>query len=169
MFHFRFSISIFHFPFFIFQFHISISFFNFIFQFHFSISFFIFIFNFSFFIFVGETIEAGQENSIIKRKEELLVIEKALKSSTGNLKNALKDVEGFFMTENDKKLGPLKLKLKVSTIISFYFFHFLFFNISFYLLVFYFLFFILYSLFFIFCFLLHVTHLFSIFYLTLFF
>ena len=55
------------------------------------------------------------------------------------------------MTENDKKLGPLKLKLKVSTIISFYFFHFLFFNISFYFSCF--LFFILHSVFFIFYFL----------------
>ena len=62
---------------------------------------------------LGETIEAGQENKIIKRKEELLLIEKALKSSSGNLRNALKEVESFLMTENDKKLGPLKLKLKV--------------------------------------------------------
>ena len=69
-----------------------------------------------FYLFVflqGETIEAGQENKIIKRKEELLLIEKALKSSSGNLRSALKDVESFLMTENDKKLGPLKLKLKV--------------------------------------------------------
>ena len=71
------------------------------------------------------------------------------------------------MTENDKKLGPLKLKLKVSTIISLYFFHFLFFNISNYFSCF--LLFILNSLFFIFCFLFHVTHLISIFYLRMFF
>ena len=77
-----------------------------------------FIFNFSSFIFyflffLGETVEAGQENKIKKRNGEILLITQALKTSKKSLKNALQEIEGFFMTENKNSAQALKLNLKV--------------------------------------------------------
>jgi hypothetical protein len=61
----------------------------------------------------AETIEVGQENKIIKREAELEVIERAFKASKRSLREAVKEVDGFLMCENDKKEAVLKLKLKV--------------------------------------------------------
>jgi hypothetical protein len=41
------------------------------------------------------------------------VIERALKASKKSLREAVKEVEGFLMCENDKKEAVLKMKLKV--------------------------------------------------------
>ena len=94
-----------------------------------------FIFNFSSFIFyflffLGETVEAGQENKIKKRNGEILLITQALKTSKKSLKNALQEIEGFFMTENKNSAQALKLNLKVIFLqlhskILFYFFSYL--------------------------------------------
>jgi hypothetical protein len=67
----------------------------------------------SIFLLAAETIEVGQENKIIKREAELAVIERALKASKKSLREAVKEVEGFLMCENDKKEAVLKMKLKV--------------------------------------------------------
>ena len=55
----------------------------------------------------------GQENKIIKREAELAVIERALKVSKKSLREAVKEVEGFLMSDNDKKEAVIKMKLKV--------------------------------------------------------
>ena len=54
-----------------------------------------------------------QENKIIKREAELAVIERALKVSKKSLREAVKEVEGFLMSDNDKKEAVIKMKLKV--------------------------------------------------------
>jgi hypothetical protein len=41
------------------------------------------------------------------------VIERAFKASKRSLREAVKEVDGFLMCENDKKEAVLKLKLKV--------------------------------------------------------
>ena len=59
----------------------------------------------------GETVEAGGDaKQLAARERQLAMIERALKSPT--MRDALRECAPLLMSENDRRLAPLKLKLR---------------------------------------------------------